>query len=145
MCVISVGAGRNSAQVTSKSVLNTETELLSLTDISAFRPHEDTPKEKKDIFIPGEPQSRGEKPLRILNNFTFFLHGREVFAELDDLAHDGYSSVIEAIGDVLAVRGDEMPDENEDADEPSPLHLTAIINASIDYEKYNESVVSLSR
>ena len=36
-----------------------------------------------------------------------------------------------------------MPDEDEDADELVPLHLTPIINASIDYEKYNECVVSL--
>ena len=43
---------------------------------------------------------------------------------------------------MLAVRGDEMPDEDEDVDEPILLRLTPIINASIDYEKHNEYVAS---
>jgi len=77
-----------------------------------------------------------------LNNFTFFSRERDAFAELDDLAHDGYNSAIEGVGEVLAVRDDEMPDEDEDVDEPIHLHLTLIINASIDYEKHNECVVS---
>jgi hypothetical protein len=33
-----------------------------------------------------------------------------------------------------------MPDEDEDVDEPILLHLTPVLNASIDYEKYNECV-----
>jgi hypothetical protein len=37
-----------------------------------------------------------------------------------------------------------MPDEDEDVDEPILLQLT-IINASIDYEKYNEWVISQCR
>ena len=67
-----------------------------------------------------------------------------MLAELDDLARDGYNSVIEAIGEVLPFRGDEMPDEDEEVDEPIPLHLTPIINASIDYENNDECVFSLS-
>lgn len=78
-----------------------------------------------------------------MNNFTFFSRGRDALAELDDLARDGYNSIIEAIGEVLALHGDEMPDEDEEVDEPISLHLTPIINASIDYEKYNECVISL--
>jgi len=114
----------------------------SLTDNPGFRPNEGIPRETKDtVVIPGEPQSRGEKPVRILNNFTFFSREQDIFAELDDLAHDGYNSTIEGVGEVLAVRGDEMPDEDEDVDEPVLLHLTPIIKASIDYEKHNECVV----
>ena len=116
--------------------------FLSLTDISAFRPREGIPREEEDTVVPREPPGRGEKPVRILNNFTFFLPGPDVFAELDDLAHEGHGSVIEATGEVVAVYGDEMPDEDEDVDEPILLHLTPIINASIDYEKYNEYVAS---
>lgn len=61
--------------------------------------------------------------------------------ELDDIAHDSYNSTIEGVGEVLAVRGDEMPDEDDDVDESVLLRLTPIINASIDYEKHNECVV----
>lgn len=64
--------------------------------------------------------------------------------ELDDLAHDSYDSTIEGVGEVLAVRGEEMPDEDEDVDEPILLHLTPIINASIDYEKHSECVLYIS-
>ena len=110
-----------------------------------FRPNEGIPREKKDTVIPGEPLSRGEKPVRILNNFTFFSLERDALAELDDLAHDSYNSTIEGVGEVLAVRGDEMPDEDEDVDEPILLRLAPIINASIDYEKHNECVVYLRR
>lgn len=111
-------------------------------NISGFRLPGDVLREKSDTIIPGEPESFAEKPVRILNNFAFFSRGRDVFAELDDLAHDGYDLTIEAVGEVLAVRGDEMPDEDEDVDEPILLHLTPIINASIDYEEYNECVAS---
>ena len=111
-------------------------------DISGFRPGESVPREKKGTVIPGELPSRMEKPIRILNNFTFFSRNRDVFAELDDLAHDGYNLAVEGVGEVLAVRGDEMPDEDEDVDEPILLRLTPIINASIDYEKNNEWVAS---
>lgn len=110
-----------------------------------FRPNEGILREAEDTVIPGEPPGRGEKPARILNNFTFFSRKQDTFAELDDLAHDGYNSAIEGVGEVLAVRGDEMPGEDEDVDEPILLHLTPIINASIDYEKHNECVVCLRR
>lgn len=111
-----------------------------LTASPGFRSNEGVSREEKDSVIPGEPPSRGEKPVRILNNFTFFSRERDAFAELDDLAYDGYNSTIEGVGEVLAVRGEEMPDEDEDVDEPILLHLTPIINASIDYEKHNECV-----
>lgn len=62
---------------------------------------------------------------------------------MDDLSGDGYNLTIEGVGEALAVRGEEMPDEDEDIDEPILLHLTPIINASIDYEKRNECVVRL--
>ena len=117
--------------------------FLSLTEISAFRPNEGTPRERKETTIPGELQICGEKPVRILNNFAFFSRGRDVFAELDEITRDGYSSVIEGIGEVLAAYGDEMPGEDEDVEEPALLHLTPIINASIDYEKHNECVAFL--
>jgi hypothetical protein len=113
-----------------------------LTNKPGFRTGEGVPGEGIDIVIPGEPPSRGEKPVRILNNFTFFPRERGVFAELDDLAHHDYDSAIEGVGEVLAIRGDGMPDEDEDVDEPILLRLTPIINASIDYEKHNEYVVS---
>ena len=112
-----------------------------LTNKSGFRPNEGVPREKVDTIIPGEPPSRGEKPVRILNNFAFFSRERGVFAELDDLAHDDYNSAIEGVGEVLAVRGDGMPDDDDDdVDEPILLRLIPIINASIDYEKSNECV-----
>ena len=117
--------------------------FLSLTEILAFRPNEGIPREKKETTIPGEPQIYGEKPVRILNNFAFFSLGQDVFVELDELTRDGYNSVIEAIGEVLAACGDEMPGEDEDLEEPTLLHLTPIINASIDYEKHNECVTLL--
>jgi hypothetical protein len=112
-----------------------------LTEISGFRAHEGVPREKEDTIIPGEARAHGEKPVRILNNFAFFSQGRGVLAELDDVAHDDYNLAIEGVGEVLAVRSDEMPDEDEDVDEPILLYLTPVINASIDYEKYNECVV----
>jgi hypothetical protein len=77
-----------------------------------------------------------------LNNFTFFSRGRGAFTGLDDLAHDDYNFTIEGIGEVFTSHGDEMPDEDEDVDEHTLLHLTPIVNASIDYEKHNECVVS---
>ena len=80
-----------------------------------------------------------------MNNFTFFSREQDVLAELDDLAHDGYDLTVEGIGEVLVVRGDEIPDEDEDVDESILLHLTPIINASIDYEKPNECAFSLLR
>ena len=107
-----------------------------------FRSHEGIQIERKDTLIPGEPPSRGGKPVRILNNFTFFLHRQNLFAELDDLAHDSYNMAFEVIGEAFAIHDGEIPDEEEDVDEPILLHLTPIINASIDYEKYNEYVVS---
>lgn len=116
-------------------------DVPSLTNKSGFRPDEDVPREKKDTIIPGEPSTREEKPVRIMNNFTFFSREeRGVFAELDDLAHDDHNTAIEGIGEVLAVRGNEMPDEDDDVDEPILLRLTPIVNASIDYEKYDELV-----
>ena len=118
------------------------TDVPLLTNKSGFRPNEGVPREKVDTIIPGEPPSREEKPVRILNNFTFFSRERGVFAELDDIAHDDYNSAMEGVGEVLAVRGDGMPDEDEDVDEPILLRLTPIVNASIDYEKHNECVVS---
>ena len=115
--------------------------MSSLTANPGFRPNEGVSRERGDTVIPGEPPSRGGKPVRILNNFTFFSREGDVFAELDDLAHDGYNSTIEGVGEVLAVRGEEMPDEDEDVDEPILLRLTPIVNASIDYEKHNECVL----
>jgi len=140
--VIPAGTKHSTIKFASKSVLCATTDVPFLTKKSGFRPNEGVPKEKNDTIIPGEPQNRGETPVRILNNFTFFSRERGVFAELDDLAHDDYNSAIEGVGEVLAVRGDGMPDEDEDVDEPILLRLTPIINASIDYEKHNECVVS---
>ena len=140
---VPVGIRYSSIKSASKSVLYTVADVPLLTNKSGFRPSEDVPREKKDTIIPGELPSRREKPVRILNNFTFFLRERGVLAELDDLAHDDYNSddynsAIEGVGEVLAIGGDEMPDEDDDVDEPIPLRLTPIINASIDYEKHNE-------
>lgn len=100
----------------------------------------DGPKEGDVIVIPGEAPNRAEKPVRILNNFMFFSRGRDVFADLDDLAHDDYDSGIEGIGEVLAIYGEEMPDEEDDVDEPILLRLTPVINVSVDYEKRDECV-----
>jgi len=113
-----------------------------LTNKPGFRPNEGVLRERFDTIIPGELPSRREKPVRILNNFTFFLRERNTLAELDDLAHDDYNSAIEGVGEVLAVRGDGMPDDDDDVDEPIHLRLAPVINASIDYEKHNECVVS---
>ena len=135
---VPAGIRYSSIKSASKSVLYTVADVPLLTNKSGFRPSEDVPREKKDTIIPGELPSRREKPVRILNNFTFFLRERGVLAELDDLAHDNYKLTIEGVGEVLAVGGDEMPDEDDDVDEPIPLRLTPIINASIDYEKHNE-------
>ena len=113
-----------------------------LTNKSGSRLNEGVLREEVDTIIPGEPPNRGEKPVRILNNFTFCSRERGVFAELDDLAHDGYNLVIEGVGEVLTARGDQMPDEDDEVDEPILLRLSPIVNASIDYEKHNEYVVS---
>lgn len=116
--------------------------MPSLTEHSGFRPNEGIPREGRDTIIPGEPLTHGEKPVRILNNFTFFSQEQDEITDLDNLAHAGYNVVIEGAGEVLAARGDEMPDEDEDVEEPILLRLTPIINASIDYEKQNECVIS---
>lgn len=123
----------------SKSVLCAATEIPLLMNRSGIRLN-DGPKEGADTVIPGETPSHGEKPVRILNNFMFFSQGRGVFAELDDLARGDYNSSIEGIGEVLAIHGEEMPDEEDDVDEPILLHLTPVINASVDYEKRGECV-----
>lgn len=143
--VISARTKHSSIESTSESVPYTTTAVPSLINNLGFRPSEGIPREKRETIIPGEPPSRGEKPVRILNNFTFFSQEQDAFAELDDLARDGYTLAIEGTGEVLAVRGDEMPDEDEDVDEPILLHLKPIIKASIDYGKQNECVVSFWR
>ena len=139
---ISAGTKHSTIKFASKSVLYTTVDVYLLINKLGFRPNEGVPREKFDTIIPGEPPSRGEKPVRILNNFTFFSQERGVPAELDDLAHDDYNSAVEGVGEVLAVRGDGMPDDEDDVDEPIHLRLAPIINASIDYEKHNECVVS---
>ena len=141
--VISAGTKHNTIEFASKSVLYTAMDVYLLTNKLGFRPNEGILRENFDTIIPGEPPNRGEKPVRILNNFTFFSQERDVLAELDDLAHDDYNSAVEGVGEVLAVRGDGMPDDDDDVDEPIHLRLAPIINASIDYEKHNECVVSL--
>ena len=134
---------RSSIKSAPKFALRTATNVPLLTDNPGFRPNEGIQREKGDTIVPGEPPSGGANRARILNNFTFFSRERGVFAELDDLAHDGYNLAIEGVGEVLTVRSDEMPEEDEDVDEPILLHLTPIISASIDYEKHNECVASL--
>jgi len=140
--IIPAGIIHNSVKFAPKSVLYTTTDVLLLTNKSGFRPNEGIPREKVDTIIPGEPPSRSEKPVRILNNFTFFSRERGAFAELDDLAHDGYDMAIEGVGEALTARGDQISDEDDEVDEPVLLRLSPIINASIDYEKHNECVVS---
>ena len=107
---------------------------------SGIRLNDGVPREGIDTLIPGEAPSRGEKRVRILNNFRFFSRGRGVLAELDDLARDDYNSGIEGIGEVLAIHDEGMPDEEDDVDEPILLRLSPVINASIDYEKHGECV-----
>lgn len=141
LSIAPAGVGCGSIKSASKFVPRTIKDEPSLIANPGFRFNEGVPREKTDTVISGEPPSRGEKPVRILDNFTFFSQERDILAELDDLAHDGYNSTIEGVGEVLAVCASEkMPDEDEDVNEPVLLHLTPIINASIDYEKHNECV-----